>query len=63
MTDQELGVQMRELKEETLNLRLQQQSGQLESPTRIRTVRRTIARIETILSQRAEQAAATTAEA
>ena len=52
MTNEELATQRRDLKHETINLRVQQQSGQLENPARIRTVRRTVARIETILSSR-----------
>ena len=38
-----------------LHLRLQQQSGQLEQPSRLRLLRRDIARIETQLSQREKQ--------
>jgi large subunit ribosomal protein L29 len=38
-----------------LHLRLQQQSGQLEQPSRLRLIRRDVARIETILSQRDKQ--------
>mgnify|MGYP001554216825 CR=1 FL=1 len=52
MTIDELSAQIRELKLETVNLRVQQASGQLENPSRIRTVRRDIARIETVLSER-----------
>jgi large subunit ribosomal protein L29 len=52
MTNEELATQRRDLKHERINLRVQQQSGQLENPARIRAVRRTIARIETILSSR-----------
>ena len=52
MTVEELGTQRRDLKQEMINLRVQQQSGQLENPARIRAVRRTIARIETVLSSR-----------
>ena len=52
MTNEELATQRRDLKHEMINLRVQQQSGQLENPARIRTVRRIIARIETILSSR-----------
>ncbi len=48
----ELAVQARENKEEILNLRIQQKSGQLENPSRIKTLRREIARIETSLSER-----------
>ena len=57
MTVEELGTQRRDLKQEMINLRVQQQSGQLENPARIRAVRRTIARIETILSSRRNEAA------
>lgn len=52
LSTEELATKRRDLKEETLNLHLQQQSGQLENPARIRTVRRTLAKIETILSER-----------
>ena len=52
MTIEELGTQRRDLKQEMINLRVQQQSGQLENPARIRAVRRTIAKIETVLSSR-----------
>ncbi len=52
LSTDELIAKRRDLKEEMLNLRLQQQSGQLENPARIRTVRRTVARIESIFSDR-----------
>ena len=57
MTNEELATQRRDLKHEMINLRVQQQSGQLENPARIRAVRRTVARIETILSARRSEAA------
>ncbi len=40
-----------ELKEELFNLRFQQATGQLENPMRIREVKKTIARIKTILHE------------
>ena len=52
LSTDELIAKRHDLKEEMLNLRLQQQSGQLENPARIRTVRRTVARIESIFSER-----------
>lgn len=61
LTNEELATQRRDLKQEMINLRVQQQSGQLENPARIRTVRRTIARIETIFSTRRNEEAATAA--
>ena len=51
----ELLTKRRDLRQESLHLRLQQQSGQLEQPSRLRLLRRDVARIETVLSQRAAQ--------
>jgi large subunit ribosomal protein L29 len=55
MSTDELLTKRRDLRQERLHLRLQQQSGQLEQPSRLRLIRRDVARIETILSQRAHQ--------
>lgn len=52
-TVEDLNRRARELKMESLNLRMQQQSGQLENPARLRMIRREVARIETILVERA----------
>jgi len=54
----ELLTKRRDLRQESLHLRLQQQSGQLEQPSRLRLLRGDIARLETMLSQRAKQTAA-----
>ena len=51
----ELLTKRRDLRQESLHLRLQQQSGQLEQPSRLRLLRRDIARIETELSQRSKK--------
>ena len=56
MSSDELLTKKRDLRQETLHLRLQQQSGQLEQPSRFRLLRREVARIETILAQRAAKA-------
>jgi len=48
----EIAVRLREFKQEALNLRLQQATGQLENSSRIRIVRRETAKILTILSER-----------
>ena len=48
----ELATRRRDLKEETLHLRVQQESGQLENSARLREIRRGVSRIETILSER-----------
>jgi large subunit ribosomal protein L29 len=58
MTSDELLTKKRDLRQESLHLRLQQQSGQLEQPSRLRLLRREVARIETVLAQRAAKAAA-----
>jgi large subunit ribosomal protein L29 len=52
----ELGARKRELCEEIFHLRIQQQSGQLEKPSQLRTLRREIARLETILTQKTKTA-------
>ena len=53
---QELGTRARELGEQIFHLRIQQQSGQLEKPSQLRTLRREIARLETVLVQKAKAA-------
>jgi large subunit ribosomal protein L29 len=52
-TDDQLQQQLGELKREQFNLRFQSATNQLEKPSRVREVRRTIARIRTLQSQRA----------
>ena len=52
----ELLTKRRDLRQESLHLRLQQQSGQLEQPSRLRLLRRDVARIETELSKRVNKA-------
>ena len=53
MGAEELLTKKRDLRQESLHLRLQQQSGQLEQPSRLRLLRREVARVETVLAQRA----------
>ena len=48
----ELLKQVDTLKEEQFTLRIQQATGQLSSPARMREVRKTIARIKTVLTER-----------
>jgi large subunit ribosomal protein L29 len=55
-TDDQLSTQLGDLKREQFNLRFQSATGQLEKPARIRVVRRTIARIKTLQTQRASAA-------
>ena len=52
LSSDELMTKKRDLRQESLHLRLQQQSGQLEQPSRLRLLRREVARVETVLAQR-----------
>lgn len=52
--DVELLAEVDTLKEELFNLRFQKATGQLENPNRIREVRKTIARIKTVITERAQ---------
>jgi large subunit ribosomal protein L29 len=51
-TDDQLGEQLGQLKREQFNLRFQAATNQLEKPSRVREVRRDIARIKTLQTQR-----------
>jgi large subunit ribosomal protein L29 len=57
LTSDELQTKKRDLRQESLHLRLQQQSGQLEQPSRLRLLRREVARVETVLTQRSKRPA------
>jgi len=52
MTNVDLETKLREHKEELFNLRFQSATGQLESHGRLRTVKRDIARIYTVVRER-----------
>ncbi len=56
-TDDQLAGQLGELKREQFNLRFQSATNQLEKPSRVREVRRTIARIKTLQVARSRDAA------
>ncbi len=62
LSTEEIQVQLDEAREELMNLRFQQATGELVDFTRIRIVRRDIARMLTILNER-KRAAATEGEA
>ena len=53
LNEQELEEKVKELKEELFNLRFQLATGQLENVMRIKEVRRNIARVKTVLRERA----------
>ena len=52
-SDDQLQQQLQELKREQFNLRFQSATNQLEKPSRVRVVRRTIAQIKTLQNERA----------
>ena len=56
-TDDQLNADLTELKREQFNLRFQAATNQLDKPSRIREVRRTIAQIKTLQNERAAAAA------
>ncbi len=65
LVDEELETRLNEAKQELFNLRFQLVTGQQENTARLRDMKRTVARIETILREReiaaAEAAVAATA--
>ena len=56
-TPDELRAELVALKKEAFNLRFQQATGQLENTARMRILRRGVARIKTVLNQKAAEAA------
>ncbi|WP_069301445.1 50S ribosomal protein L29 [Neptunicoccus sediminis] len=57
-TPDELRTELVNLKKEAFNLRFQAATSQLENTSRVRQVRRDVARVNTILNQKAAEAAA-----
>ncbi len=55
-TDDQLSSQLGDLKREQFNLRFQAATNQLEKASRVREVRRTIAKIKTLQSERSRSA-------
>ena len=58
LSDDQLQDELIKLKKEQFNLRFQAASGQLENTARVRTVRRTIAQIATLVNERKATAVA-----
>ena len=56
-SEQEIEKKLRDTRDELMNLRLRKQSGQVETPSQLLELRRDIARMETILKERAAAAA------
>ena len=55
-SDDELGTELGNLKREAFNLRFQAATNQLEKPSRVKEVRRDIAKIKTLQGERARTA-------
>ena len=55
LTEAELRQRMQDTQKELFNLRVQQSYGQLEKSSRIRELRRDVARISTVISQRRQE--------
>jgi len=58
LTEDQLGDELLKLKKEQFNLRFQKATGQLEKSSRVREVRRDIARIKTIMAEKKSAAKA-----
>lgn len=56
-TPDQLREDLAALKKEAFNLRFQQATGQLENTARMRTVKRDVARVKTVLNEKAQAAA------
>jgi large subunit ribosomal protein L29 len=56
-TPDQLREQLASLKKEAFNLRFQQATGAMENTARMRAVRRDVARVKTVLNEKARQAA------
>jgi large subunit ribosomal protein L29 len=56
LSKDELVTRKRELRQEVFHLRMQQQSGQLEKPSQLRVIRREVARVETVLTEKNRKA-------
>ncbi len=52
LTDSELVSKKKDARQEFFNLRLQQQTGALEKPSRLNELRKDVAKLETVISER-----------
>jgi large subunit ribosomal protein L29 len=52
LTDSELVSKKKDARQEYFNLRLQQQTGALEKPSRLNELRKDVAKLETVISER-----------
>ena len=54
LTTEQINAKIDEFKEEIFNLRMQQATGNLEKPSRLKELRKDVARMKTILAERKE---------
>ena len=54
LTTEQINVKIEETKEEIFNLRMSQTTGNLEKPSRLKELRKDVARMKTILAERKE---------
>ena len=52
LSEEEIASRKRKLREEAFHLRIKQQSGQLENPSELRSIRRDVARLNTVVTER-----------
>ncbi len=52
MSDEKLEEKIEDAREELFNLRFQQATGQLENTARVKAVRKTVARMKTVITER-----------
>ncbi len=52
LSTEEINTKLKETKQELFNLRMQQATGNIEKPSRIRDLRHTVARMKTVLKER-----------
>ena len=52
LSDEELATKIKESKKELFDLRLKQSTGSLDKPSKIRELRKNVARMNTILAER-----------
>lgn len=52
MTENELNVELKKMKQELFNLRFQHVTGQLENPIKMRDAKKQIARVKTIIREK-----------
>jgi large subunit ribosomal protein L29 len=58
MSDEQLGLTLKEANENLFRLKIQQQTEKLDAPSELRRNRRLVARIKTLQTQRTKKAAA-----